>query len=481
MIKNVDILLCDEPTGSLDDKNAKMVFELLHAEAKERLVIVITHNEQLAYQYADQCFSMQNGQLIGKYRRDKNNHFYSRLVKQHSPLKLYQLALLQYRANLGRNLKISSGITVALICIMITFTLSGSLQTQIKRQLDSIFPNQLISIQNVHKKLLSYHELLSLSNLDMNEFIYGEPADYEFMGVSLQSDYEVEKTIYISDMTKPIKSRNLEIGRETKNSNEIVLSKTTATHLNPDYKKLLNQQLYGYYLKDDQIKGVSLTVVGIGKDVTAFDTIYINELANLDHISQAFAIDKKQLLFQLAMINLNSKADLDDLLMDLEDQYSQFEFKVAGENINERIDTFMLQIQRVLLLFSLLAIVAACFLIGEVLYLSVIEKTKDIGIFKCMGASKLQIMNLVLLESFTLISGAFICSYVFFYQLVNLINQLVENELQLDLSGVFIQIDYQLVIAIYLGALCFGLCSSYIPAFLAGRLDPIKALKQPNY
>lgn len=45
------------------------------------------------------------------------------------------------------------------------------------------------------------------------------------MGVSLQSDYEVEKTIYISDMTKPIKSRNLEIGRETKNSNEIVLSK----------------------------------------------------------------------------------------------------------------------------------------------------------------------------------------------------------------------------------------------------------------
>lgn len=176
----------------------------------------------------------------------------------------------------------------------------------------------------------------------------------------------------------------------------------------------MNQQLYGYYLKDDQIKGVSLTVVGIGKDVTAFDTIYINELANLDHISQAFAIDKKQLLFQLAMINLNSKADLDDLLMDLEDQYSQFEFKVAGENINERIDTFMLQIQRVLLLFSLLAIVAACFLIGEVLYLSVIEKTKDIGIFKCMGASKLQIMNLVLLESFTLISGAFICSYVFF-------------------------------------------------------------------
>ena len=51
MIKNVDILLCDEPTGSLDENNAKIIFDILKREAKERLVIVITHDEQLASQY----------------------------------------------------------------------------------------------------------------------------------------------------------------------------------------------------------------------------------------------------------------------------------------------------------------------------------------------------------------------------------------------------------------------------------------------
>lgn len=68
IIKNVDILLCDEPTGSLDQENSQAVFELLKKEAKERLVIVISHDENLAIKYADQLYVMENGKLIKKKR-----------------------------------------------------------------------------------------------------------------------------------------------------------------------------------------------------------------------------------------------------------------------------------------------------------------------------------------------------------------------------------------------------------------------------
>ena len=481
MVKNVDILLCDEPTGSLDDENAKVVFDILQAEAKERLVIVITHNEQLAYLYGDQVFSMQQGKLIGKYSRNKNDLFYSRLNERTSPLKLYQLALLQYRANFMRNAKISLGIMIALVCIMITFTLSGSLQSQIKSQLNNIFPDQLISMQNRYKNPISYQELLTLTKLPSSTYVYGEPRDYEFMGVSLQDHYEMEKTVYVSDMTKIIKDEQLELGKVMNKSNEIVLSKTNAVHLQEDYQHLLNKFVYGYYLKDEEIKSIALKVVGIGNEVTAFDTIYVNELANLEQISEVYKIPIEQVNCQIAMLNINNQENVKSTLKNLEKQYPQMNFKVAGEDISKRIDDFLLQIQRILLLFSSLAIVAACFLIGEVLYLSVVEKTKDIGIFKCLGASKLQIMSLVLLESFTLISGAFIGSYLFFNQVVNLINQIVTEGLQIDLKEAFIQIDYQLLLIIYLGALCFGLFSSYFPAFLASRLDPITALKHQSY
>ena len=134
-----------------------------------------------------------------------------------------------------------------------------------------------------------------------------------------------------------------------------------------------------------------------------------------------------------------------------------------------------------MILFSSLAVVAACFLIGEVLYLSVVQKTKDIGIFKCLGASKLQLRLLVLFESFMLVSIAFLVSYLSFSQLIDFINRFVEAGLQIDLSQSFIQIDNFLLGSIYLGALFFGIISSYFPAYFASNLDPVKALKYQRY
>lgn len=481
MIKNVDILLCDEPTGSLDDENAEMIFELLKQEAKERLVIVITHNEQLAYRYADQIFTFQNGKLLGKYRRDKSDNFYCRLKEKKNPFDMCKLVLMQYRANFFRNTKIVTGVVMALLCIMITFTLSDSLTKQIQKQLSNIFPSQLVSLQTRNDIPLKYQDLVDLKNNKDITYLYGEMKDYEFMGVSLQESYQSDKTVYISDMTKELKNNKLEKGREIRNDNEIVLSKTTAIHLNKDYQQLLNKEVYGYYLHGDIIKRVVLKVVGISDETTVFDTIYINELANVKQVSEVFNQDINELVFSIGMINIDNQVNVDDSLEKLRKENKKFEFKVAGDDISARIDSFLLQVHRVLILFSLLAIVSACFLIGEVLYLSVVEKTKDIGIFRCLGASKLQLRLLVLLECFMVITIAYLLSYLIFNRLVNLINELVEMGLQLKLSEVFIQIDNKLLMIIYIGALLFGLLSSCFPAYYASRLDPVKSLKYQRY
>lgn len=481
MIKNVDILLCDEPTGSLDDHNAKIIFDLLKQEAKERLIIVITHNEQLASQYATQMFSFQDGKLTGKNYCLKNDNFYYRLKEKVFPLNLYKLALLQYWANFIRNAKIIMGLMIALICIMMTFIFSDSLQNQIHQQLNNIFPNQLISLQSSNKNVISYDELIKLKNNSEITYLYGEMNDYEFMGVSLQKDYQVDKTVYISDMTKELKNNKPEIGHVIKGDNEIILSKTTAVHLKSNYKELINQSIYGYYLHDDEIKRVTLKVVGISEENSLFDTIYINELANVKHVSECFNIDIKQVFFSIGMINISNEVNVNEYIKTLKKDNPQLEFKIAGEDISAKVDGLLLQIQRILILFSSLAVVAACFLIGEVLYLSVVEKTKDIGIFKCFGASNLQIKLLVLLESFVLINLAYLFSYIFFNQLVILFNQFVNVQMQLNLSEAFIQIDKQILILIYLGSLFFGIISSYFPARYASLLDPVKSLKYQRY
>ncbi len=370
---------------------------------------------------------------------------------------------------------------MALICIMITFTLSGSLQQQIRKQLNNIFPNQLVSLQSISRKGLNYKDLVELTNNQDITYLYGEMRDFEFIGISLQKDYNIDRTIYISDMTKELKNNQLEIGRNIKSDYEIILSKTTAVHLKQDYKKLLNRYVYGYYLQGDSIKKVRLKVVGISGENTIFDTIYINELANVKHVSECFNINIDQIYFSIGMINIDNKVNVNSSLKKLKKKYFNLEFKVAGENISNKINDFLLQTQRILILFSSLAVVAACFLIGEVLYLSVVQKTKDIGIFKCLGASKLQLKLLVLFESFILINIAFLVSYLSFCQLIGFINQFIEEGLQLNLSQSFIQVDNYLLGLIYFGALFFGVISSYFPARFASNLDPVKALKYQRY
>lgn len=65
LVKDSPILLCDEPTGNLDAKTSKEIFDLLAEIAKERLVIIVTHNEEIVNQYDARVLTMSDGSLIG--------------------------------------------------------------------------------------------------------------------------------------------------------------------------------------------------------------------------------------------------------------------------------------------------------------------------------------------------------------------------------------------------------------------------------
>ena len=61
LVNNPDILLADEPTGALDTETSIQVMELLKAVAKDRLVVMVTHNPELAQQYATRIVRLQDG------------------------------------------------------------------------------------------------------------------------------------------------------------------------------------------------------------------------------------------------------------------------------------------------------------------------------------------------------------------------------------------------------------------------------------
>ena len=68
LVNNPDILLADEPTGALDSETSIQVMELLKDVAKDRLVVMVTHNPELAEQYANRIVRLRDGAVTDDTR-----------------------------------------------------------------------------------------------------------------------------------------------------------------------------------------------------------------------------------------------------------------------------------------------------------------------------------------------------------------------------------------------------------------------------
>ena len=64
LVNDPDILLADEPTGALDSETSVQVMDLLKEVAKDRLVVMVTHNPELAHQYANRIVTVKDGHIL---------------------------------------------------------------------------------------------------------------------------------------------------------------------------------------------------------------------------------------------------------------------------------------------------------------------------------------------------------------------------------------------------------------------------------
>ena len=64
LVNNPDILLADEPTGALDSETSVQIMEILKEISKEKLVIMVTHNPELAQQYSTRIIRLLDGRIL---------------------------------------------------------------------------------------------------------------------------------------------------------------------------------------------------------------------------------------------------------------------------------------------------------------------------------------------------------------------------------------------------------------------------------
>lgn len=179
-----DILLCDEPTGALDTVTSVQIMDLIKEIAGDKLVIMVTHNPELAEQYADRIVKFQDGKIISDsnpYSCEKENKEFSLKKTSMSFLTALKLSANNIRTKLGRTFLTSFASSIGIIGIAVILSLSVGFQMQIdKFEADTLQQMPIIISQQS-------------MNLDTETMIkMGEEQEkYE--------DYPDEKKIYLFD------------------------------------------------------------------------------------------------------------------------------------------------------------------------------------------------------------------------------------------------------------------------------------------
>ena len=136
LVNDPKIILADEPTGALDSKNSIMIMELIKKVAKDKLVIMVTHNKELAKKYASRIIELKDGVIINDskpYNENEIKDDYVKIKKTKMTLKAaVNLSLNNLKTKKGRTFLTSFASSIGLIGIALILSISNGFNNQIK-------------------------------------------------------------------------------------------------------------------------------------------------------------------------------------------------------------------------------------------------------------------------------------------------------------------------------------------------------------
>lgn len=129
-----EILLCDEPTGALDSTTSLQIMDLIKEVAKDRLVIMVTHNPELAQEYADRIIRFSDGKIVDDTHphkeRPKTDQFHLKKTNM-SFITALRLSFQNLKTKKGRTFLTAFASSIGIIGIAVILSLSTGFQSEI--------------------------------------------------------------------------------------------------------------------------------------------------------------------------------------------------------------------------------------------------------------------------------------------------------------------------------------------------------------
>ena len=496
LINNPDIILADEPTGSLDSETTKQILDIIkNIASKGKLVIMVTHSEKVA-QVSSRVIKIADGiiieetinneiEVVNEYINSVHNE------KQNlSFLSAVKLALNNMKEKTIRNILVSLGASIGILSVIIMLSIGNGVQAYITDTMNG-FVNPLVV--EVNKKIDNNETKDKIELSAIPEGIMTEPSDpFEEADIekisTIKNVASVEKgiTFQLGNTTKikykeeninikifstlslNITSENILRGSYPK-ENEILISEEVEKELN---ENMIGSTVNLQFLLDNKVINTDVIVSGIyGSSTTSvmqdITQVYIN-YNNVENL----AIEN-EITFKPNKIYLTSNND--KYIEGIKEEVVNLGYEGSRQEQMIQMFTEMLNvITYILSAIAGISLVVSAIMILVVLYISVVERTKEIGVLKAIGARRKDIKRIFVAESFLIGLASGLMGAIGAQILMVVINSLTNN--LFGISLVIMTPSYVLFGVII--SIIISMLSGIFPASKAAKLDPIESLRR---
>jgi len=515
LVTDPKVILADEPTGALDSENATIILDILKVLSIDHIVLLVTHDEDFAHQYATRIVTLEDGQVISDSQTKEMSYEKTASLNLRRPnmrLKvLWKFARNNLKSRFIRTFFTSLTMSFGLIAIFLIIFLINGIRTEVVDVIEKMVPkdqyfvkseinrallsdddNEFVNEQTIVSEAYFEHKILPLRNASYygsDEKVYYETANFQISGIPT-----LEKNFYF---------RSNLIGEYPNKENEVIVTSGLVENIlgfsiqESDLKQALeflndeNEKLTLERISITSELNENFTIVGIinNNQSTAFMLhTKIEKLAlliteqDIEYYYGDSFVDKSSLTVYLNTNDKNKIEQLEELLSDNELVLNN-PVQIIFRAINNFFDTVLY----VLLGTASVSLLVSGILVGLMIYISVIERTKEIGILTSLGARKSNIRHLFIFESGFLGFLSSIIALLFSLLIALLINAIFNStigrlfglmNMQIFDTFKLLHINILSILIVFSISVVYSILCGLIPAILASRLRAIEALRR---
>ena len=478
-----EILLCDEPTGALDSASGQTVMQIIkELNQAGHTIIMVTHDKQIA-SWASRVIEISDGRIISDNKKEQNLNKLNNPKTQHASdlsrlkdrfFESFNMSISAIKAHKLRSFLTMLGIIIGISSVICVVALARGSQENILEGINkmgvstiTIFPGRGFGDRgSAKRKNFSIEDINILESL---EFVDNAMPRTRSSGTLIYANTSSGASVHAgTEMILKISSVELKSGRnftkdDIQNSASVII---------------IDENTQKTFFKDSDPLGKIMIfnkrpfmVIGVGKrDEGAFSdgslSIYMPYTTLANKVTGSHKI--RSIVVGIAP-GVNSQLAEHAISEILKIRRGGTDFYMINSDtilktIKATTDTMSLLISGI----ALISLVVGGIGVMNIMLVSVIERTKEIGVRMAIGAKGADIMLQFLIEAILLCALGGIIGVLLAFGIGGLFN-LISNDIKMSFSLVSI------IIAFGISSLV-GIVFGYMPAKRAAKLNPIDAL-----